>query len=100
MVLTGVIVVLIVLFLKVRKVILIKLLESEGLAGEPVDRARNQFLLDILAKLVVELQPLFNIGGSLVVIIRRGLRRREEVEEGFGRDGLLDDAGLLGCWVL
>ena len=60
----------------------------------------NQSLaLGILAELVVQLQPDLDVrhGVALVVIAGRG-GRREEVEEGFRRDRLLDDTGLLGVY--
>jgi hypothetical protein len=76
------------------EVILVDLLENESLAGEPVDRTRDELLLDVLAKLVVQLETLLDILGSDLVLVGRGLGRGEEVEEGFGRDSLLDDTGL------
>lgn len=97
LVLTSIIIiVLVVLVIELGKVILIEFLKGEGLAGEPVDRTGNQLLLDVLAKLVVQLQAFLNIGGGIIVLISRRLGRREEVEEGLSRDRLLDDAGLLG----
>jgi hypothetical protein len=90
------IIVLVVLIIKVLEVILIVLLESEGLAGEPIDGAGNELLLDVLPELVVELETLLDVGSSIVVILNRGLGRGEEVEERLCRNGLLDNAGLLG----
>lgn len=48
-VLAGIVIVLVVLVIELGKVVLIKLLKGEGLAGEPVDRTGNELLLDILA---------------------------------------------------
>lgn len=60
-------------------------------------------LLDVLADLVVELEPLVQSLKLVLVNVTsleglhaRGRRRREEVEERVGRDDLLDDAGLVG----
>jgi hypothetical protein len=100
MVLAGVVIIVLVVFVKVLQVVLIELLERKGLAREPVDRPGNELLLDVLAELVVELQALLNIRGGIVILIVRGLGRREEVEEGLGGNSLLDNAGLLGGWFL
>ena len=94
-----VLLILVILIIEVTEVVLIELLKGEGLASEPVDGPGNQLLLDVLTELVVELQAVLNIRGSIIIIVRRRLRGREEVEEGLGRDRLLDDAGLLGGCV-
>lgn len=97
LVVTSVIVIVIVLILiKVAQLLLVKLLVSKSLAGEPVDGPRNQLLLDILAELVVELETLLDIRRGVVIVIGGGLRRGEEVEEGLGGNGLLNNADLLG----
>lgn len=93
------IIILIIILVKLGKVILIQLLKGEGLASEPVDGTRDQLLLNVLSQLVVELEALLNVGSGIVVILGRGLGGREEVEEGFGRDRLLDNASLLGGFV-
>lgn len=98
LVLAGILIILVIFIVElgVLEVLLIELLEGEGLASEPVDSTGNELLLDILTKLVVELKTLLDIGGGGLIIIGRSLRRGEEVEERLGRDGLLDNAGLLG----
>ena len=55
-------------------------LELKSLAGEPVDGAGNELLLDVFSKLVVELKTLLNVGGSIVLILGRAWGV-EEVEE-------------------
>ena len=81
------------------QVVLVYLLKGQSLAGEPVDRTRDELLLDVLTKLVIQFQALLNVGrGVILVILGWCLGRREEVEEGFGRDRLLDDTSLLGVW--
>lgn len=76
--------------------VLIKGFERKSLAGEPVDGARDDLLLDVLTQLVVKLKLILNVGGGVVVFLGRSLRGGEEVEEGFRGHGLLDDASLLG----
>ena len=86
--------------------ILIEALVLESFAREPVDGAGNELFLDVFAKLIVEFQTLFNVRGSvlrlgvfIVFFIFFGrLGWVEEIEEGLGRDGLLDDTGLFGVW--
>lgn len=77
---------------------IIELLESESLASEPVDGTRNKLLLDIFTKLVVKLQALLDVRSTIVVLLLflglRGLGWREEVEERFCGDSLLDNASL------
>lgn len=77
---------------------IIELLESESLASEPVDSTRNKLLLDIFTKLVVKLQALLDVRSTIVVLLLflrlRGLGWREEVEERFCGDSLLDNASL------
>ena len=69
----------------------------QSLAGEPVDRTGNELLLDILTELVVKLETLLDVGGSIVVVLR-GVGWVEEVEERLCGDGLLDNAGLLSVY--
>jgi hypothetical protein len=83
------------------QVILVDLLIGQGLAREPVNGTRDKLLLDVFAQLVVELETVLDVERGLLVVLCRGLRRREEVEERLGRDGLFDDTGLLGvCEVI
>lgn len=98
LVLAGILIILIILIVElgVLEVLLIEFLKGEGLASEPVDGAGDKLLLDILTELVVELKTLLDIGGGGLIVISRSLRRGEEVEERLGRNGLLDNAGLLG----
>lgn len=95
-ILVVLIVVLIEVLVVVLKVILINLLEGQSLASEPVNGTRDQLLLDVLTKLVVELEALLDVASGIVVILRGGLGGREEVEERLGGDSLLDNASLLG----
>jgi hypothetical protein len=52
----------------------------QSLASEPIDRAGNELFLDVLTELVVELETLLDVGGSIVLVLR-GLGWVEEVEE-------------------
>lgn len=61
--------ILVVLLIKVGEVVLINLLKGEGLASEPVDGPGNQLLLNIFTELVVKLQAILNIRGSIVIIV-------------------------------
>lgn len=89
--------ILIVLVLKLVLIKVIKaLLELQGLASEPVNGTGNQLLLDVLAQLVVKLELGLNVLINLIVLVRWWGSRVEEVKERRSRDGLLDDAGLLG----
>lgn len=99
MVLAGIVIVLVILVLELAIILLIKLFECECLACEPIDRTRDEFLLNVLAQLVIKLQALLDVGSGVIVVVARGLGRREEVEEGVSRDRLLDDARLLGGCV-
>ena len=100
-VLAQVILVLIVLVEILVQLILVNLLIGECLAREPVNGTGDELLLDVLAQLVVQLQAVLDVGRGIIILLCRGLRGREEVEKGVGRDSLLDDAGLLGvCAVL
>jgi hypothetical protein len=90
------ILILVVLIFELALVEVLNVLILQSLAGEPVDGAGNELLLDVLAKLVVELETLLNVGGSIILIVLRGLWGVEEVEERLRGDGLLDDARLLG----
>lgn len=78
---TEIIVILVKVLLILIKIVLIHLLKGKGLSRKPVDGTRNEFLLDVLTQLVVELEALFNVTGSVVVVLRRRLGRGEEVEE-------------------
>jgi hypothetical protein len=71
------------------------LLILEGFAGEPIHGTWDQLLLDVLAKLVVDFEALFDIG-SAFVLLRWRLWWVEEVKERLAWDGLADNAGLLG----
>ena len=55
------------------EVILVKVvhavLELKSLAGEPVDGAGNELLLDVLTELVVKLELLLNVLIDLLVIV-------------------------------
>lgn len=77
--------VLLILIVLVLELVLIKvveaLLELQGLTGEPVDGAGNELLLDVLTKLVVELELGLNVLIDLVVVISWGSGGVEEVEE-------------------
>jgi len=96
-ILADIVIVFIILVIELAlEIILVEFLKGKGLASEPVDGAGNELLLDILTELVVELQTLLDIGSSIVILIGRGLGRREEVEERLGRYRLLDDTRLLG----
>lgn len=99
-VLAVIVLVILIIVVEIGIVLLVQLLESEGLAGEPVDGAGNKLLLDVLTELVVELETLLNILGRLVVVVGGGLGGREEVEEGLGWDSLLNDASLLRGWFV
>lgn len=98
LVLTQIIIVILIIFvLKIGFIqIVAERLELQRLTCEPIDGTRNELLLDVLAERVVELQALFDVGCSIVILVRWRLGRREEVEKGVRWDGLLDNAGLLG----
>ncbi len=83
----------------VRVEVLVVLLVPEGLAGEEVDRAGHDALLEVLADLVVELELLVNVLVQLVVLLGGHLGRAEEGEERVCRDRLLDDPGLVRVLV-
>jgi hypothetical protein len=89
-------IILIVVILKVLlvEILLVHLLEGEGLTGKPVNGAGNELLLDVLTKLVVELEALLDVGGGVIVLLTWCVGWGEEVEEGLGGDGLLNDTGL------
>ena len=72
------------------------LLKGKRLTSKPVDGMGNELLLDILAKLVVKLEALLDVGSSIVVALGRVLRRGEEVEERLSGNSLLNNTGLLG----
>lgn len=67
----------------------------KSLAGKPVNCTRDELLLDIFSQLVVKFKSLFDIRRDSLVVVRRGLRRGEEIEKGFCRHGYLDDPSLL-----
>jgi hypothetical protein len=98
-ILVIIVVVVLIILIKVLQIVLIELLKGKSFARKPVNGTWNKLLLDVLAELVVELQTLLDIGGGIIVLLGRGLRGGEEVEEGLGGDGLLDDAGLLGGYL-
>jgi len=95
---TEVITLLIIFILEISLVEVVDALVLESFARKPVDGARDQLLLDVFAELVVELKTLLDVFSGLLVVRGRG-GRREEVEEGFGGDGLLYKTGLLSVWV-
>jgi hypothetical protein len=80
------------------KLVVVKLLESKSFTREPINRTGNKFLLDILSKLVIQLQAVLDIRCNVrifvLVIFLRRCGRIEEKEEGLGRYRLFDDAGL------
>lgn len=77
-----VVIILVVLILELVLVEVIEaLLELQRLAGEPVDSARDELLLDVLAELVVKLELGLNVGCNIVVFVRWWCCRVEEVEE-------------------
>jgi hydrogenase-4 membrane subunit HyfE len=98
MVLTQIVLV-ILLVIKVLslQVVLVNFLKRQGLASEPVYCTRDKLLLDVLTKLIVELEALLNVrAGIFIVLILGGrLRWREEAEERLGWYCLLDNTGLL-----
>jgi hypothetical protein len=53
----------------------------QSLASEPVDGTGDELLLDVLAELVVELETLLDVRGSIVLLILWGRGWVEEVEE-------------------
>ena len=53
----------------------------KGLAGEPVNGAGDELLLDVLTELVVELELGLNVVLDLLVILCRGAGGVEEIEE-------------------
>ena len=57
------------------------LLELQRLASEPVNGARDEFLLDVFAELIVELELGFEILINLFVFIRWWHGWVEEIEE-------------------
>mgnify|MGYP006877406823 CR=1 FL=1 len=89
------ILILIILVLKLALVEVFNVLVLESLAGEPVNSTGNELLLDVLTKLVVEFETLFNIGGGVVLVLW-GLGGVKEVEERLCRYCLLNDSCLLG----
>ena len=98
-----VVLVVIILVIFVLEVILVEvvhaLLELQSLASDPVNGTWDELFLDVLTELVVELKLGLNVVVNLLVVILRWRRRVEKVEEGWGWDRLLDNAGLLGVCV-
>lgn len=88
--------VLVVVELVVRVKVGVLLLISERLAGEEVDRAGDDALLEVLANLVVELELLVNVVVDVLIVVLRRRRGREEREERVGGNDLLDDPRLVG----
>ena len=95
-----IIIILVILVVEFTIHVIAKTLELTGLAGEPIDGARDELLLDVLAELVIELEALLNVEVVLIILIkvRRGLGGREEVEEALRGNSSLDDTGLLGVY--
>jgi hypothetical protein len=68
----------------------------KSLSSKPIDRTGDELLLDVLSQLIVEFKTLLDIRCSIVIVlICRCLWRREEVEERFCWDRLLNNTGLL-----
>jgi hypothetical protein len=83
MILTQVIIFFIIVILEVALLqFILELLELQGLTGEPINSAGNELLLDIFAKLIVQLKALLDIRCSIIVIfLCWRFRGREEVEK-------------------
>lgn len=101
-----VILVLVEVLVVVLKLILIVLLIAQGLAGEVVDGAGDDLLLEVLAELVVDLEAgvelleLLLVDVTLLELLARwGLRRLEEVEERVGGDDLADDTSAARGYI-
>ena len=77
--------------------IVIDFLEMKSVAGEPVNGTGNELFFNVFAELIVQLEAFLDVGcdGFIVLTLRR-LWWVEEVKEGVGWDGLLENAGLLG----
>lgn len=101
-----ILIVLIKVWLLITEVVLIEALEVivvlfvlKSLSGEPVNGMWNEFLLNVLSQVVVELKAAVNLGslllGTLKVLSWWGWWA-EEVEERLGWDSLLENSGLLG----
>lgn len=80
-VVAEVIIILIFVLIELVLIEVLKLLERQSLTGEPIDGAGNQLLLDVLTQLVVEFQTLLDVGCGVVIFLRWGDRRGEEVEK-------------------
>lgn len=76
------------------KLVLVHLLESEGLSSKPVDGTGNELLLNVLTQLVVKLEALLNVGSGIVVVLGGCIGGREEVEKRLGGNSLLDNTSL------
>lgn len=99
-----IIIVLILEILIIKLILLVKLaIIPQGLAGKVVDRAGDDFFLELFTQLVIELQAaveLFELLGVKVGVLENlgcgRLGRGEEIEERVGVDGFADDAGAAG----
>ena len=60
--------------------VIIDLLELQRLSSEPIDRARNEFFLDVLAELIIKFQALFNIRSGVIFVCFWSFWRIEEVD--------------------
>jgi hypothetical protein len=75
------------------------LLESQSLSSEEIDSTGDNSFLEVFTDLVIEFELLVEVffDRNVGSIVGRGrFGRREEGEEGFGRDSLLDNSGLVG----
>jgi len=93
---TEVVLILIIIISTIK--IIIHLLKLESLASVPVDGTGNKLLLDIFTDLVIKLETLFDIRGSiinLILITSRWRWRSKEVEEALSRDCSLNNPSLL-----
>ena len=76
--------------------VLVQFLELKSLSSEPVNRTRNELLLDVFSQLIVEFKTFLDIRCSVIVVfVCWCLWWREEVEEGFCWNSLLNNTGLL-----
>ena len=77
------------------------LLKLQRLAREPVDGSWDEFFLDVLAELIVQLELALDVVIQVIVILIRLWRFGgvEKVKERRGRHGLLDDTSLLRIWA-
>jgi hypothetical protein len=68
MVLAEVIVILIIVLKVILQFIIVELFVGKCLARKPVDRTRDELLLNIFAELIVKFQTLLNVGGSVITL--------------------------------